>query len=397
MAKKPRRVAVMLDLRWALKRHTEVFSGMQRFAQAHTWESIVDEFADRTLSEQRGAVPYDGIVARANKSLAKMARRLDVPLVNVWFTSPARKELPGVFPDYAAAARMRAEHLLARGLRSFAVLARVDRGAKIEAAAFRETVQDAGCQCIFETLPLDPVGNYTIWQKSRARVNAWMNRWQPPIGVFVHADDVGRWVAQMCLQRGWRIPQDVALISGANEETYCLHPRPSLSSIERGFDRVGYEAARLLEQLMDERASGRNRSAASAPEHIFVAPQALVVRESTDFFAVDDPLVAAALEFISAHSHRRIGQNDVSRAVSAETRTLQSRFRKVLDRPIVAVIRQVRIERAKRELVQSNLSLRQIARDVGFGESARMNDVFRRELGVSPGEYRKQRQLNHGR
>jgi LacI family transcriptional regulator len=79
--------------------------------------------------------------------------------------------------------------------------------------------------------------------------------------------------------------------------------------------------------------------------------------------------------------------------VLAETRTLQLRFRKVLNRPIAAEIRRVRIERAKRELTQSERRLSEIARDVGFGEPMRMYEVFRRELGVTPSDYRKQRQL----
>ena len=36
--------------------------------------------------------------------------------------------------------------------------------------------------------------------------------------------------------------------------------------------------------------------------------------------------------------------------------------------------------------------LSEIARDVGFGKAMRMYEVFRRELGVTPGQYRKQRQ-----
>ena len=35
----------------------------------------------------------------------------------------------------------------------------------------------------------------------------------------------------------------------------------------------------------------------------------------------------------------------------------------------------------------------ELARDVGFGETMRMYDVFRRELGVTPSEYRKERQV----
>jgi AraC-like DNA-binding protein len=42
--------------------------------------------------------------------------------------------------------------------------------------------------------------------------------------------------------------------------------------------------------------------------------------------------------------------------------------------------------------VQGDRSLSQIAQDVGFGSAARMCTVFRRELGVTPGQYRRQRQ-----
>jgi LacI family transcriptional regulator len=126
---------------------------------------------------------------------------------------------------------------------------------------------------------------------------------------------------------------------------------------------------------------------------IRLAPHGLVVRESTDFFAVKNPVVAAALAFISANSHRRIGPGDVATAVGVETRTLQNYFRAAIQRPIATEIRRVRIERAKRELAQSNRALDAIARDVGFGNIQRLYEVFRRELGVAPGEYRKARQL----
>jgi LacI family transcriptional regulator len=115
----------------------------------------------------------------------------------------------------------------------------------------------------------------------------------------------------------------------------------------------------------------------------------LVVRESTDFFAVDDPIVARALAYIAAHSHRPIGPDDVAKAVSVELRTLLNYFRKALNRPIAAEIRRVRIERAKRELTQSTRPLAAIARDVGFGSLQRFYEVFRRELDIGPNEYRK--------
>ena len=203
----------------------------------------------------------------------------------------------------------------------------------------------------------------------------------------------------MCHKRGWRVPEDIAIIAGANEESICENPGPSLSSIELGYDRIGYEAARLLDELMDEterqlrsqQTGSRTKQTAIAPRCVMLPPQGLVVRESTDFFAVSDSLVAAALEFIAAQSHKSIGPSDVARAVATELRTLQRRFRKSLDRPIATEIRRVRIERAKRELTQTDRPIGAISRDVGFGDPMRMYEIFTRELGVTPSHYRKQR------
>lgn len=136
---------------------------------------------------------------------------------------------------------------------------------------------------------------------------------------------------------------------------------------------------------------------APPPEPIRLIPHGLVVRESTDFYAVNNEAVAAALAFIAANSHRRIGPDDVAAAVGTETRTLQNYFRDTLQRPIATEIRRVRLERAKRELSQSDRPLDAIARDVGFGNIQRLYEVFRRELGVAPGEYRLRRQLGSGK
>jgi AraC-like DNA-binding protein len=37
-----------------------------------------------------------------------------------------------------------------------------------------------------------------------------------------------------------------------------------------------------------------------------------------------------------------------------------------------------------------------IAREVGFGNIHRLYEVFRRELGITPGEYRRQRRVRSG-
>jgi LacI family transcriptional regulator len=382
---KPRRVAVMLDLDWPYKRHAGIFVGTQQYAKKHGWESIIDEYADDTLSSLPAkATRYDGIIARATGKLAQRATSLKVPLVNVWFGSPLQRKLPGVFPDFRSIGCLRAEHLLAQGFRRFAGLTSEEPAQVLEMEAFSRTVNNAGYACSMGKMPLAPSSSLSQWRKAERAIATSMADWKPPIGVFAGREQWGRLLVQMCRGRGWRVPEDVAIIAGDNEETFCERPHPTLTSVELGYERIGYEAARLLDRLMGGKAP--------PAEAILMPPHGLVVRESTDFFAADDPLIAAALEFITAKSHLEIGPDDVAAAVNAETRTLQRRFRKYLDRPIATKIRQVRIERAKRQLTQGKQGMKEIARDVGFGEAMRMYDVFRRELGVTPSKYRRQRQ-----
>jgi len=397
MAREPRRVAVMLELHWPYKWHSGVFAGTQQYAQEHGWHSVIDEYVDDSLAaSSRRAPPYDGVIARVTKNLAERAARSHVPVVNIWLSGPAWNKLPGVFADFSAIGQMRAEHLLTRGFRRFAALTNNNERAHArDVKAFVAAVGEEGFSCLTTKIPLTFSQTLAHWRRTERNIAAWMDDWHPPIGVYVGSELIGRMVVQMCHNRGWRVPEDVAIITGWNEETYCEHLRPTLTSVEVGFERIGYEAARLLDRLMDERQKGKQIKG-TAPEHILLPPQGLVVRESTDFLAVEDELVANALRFISANSHHPIGPDDVARAVGAETRTLQNRFRKFLDRPIATEIRRVRIERAKRELAQSKRRLSEIAREVGFGATMRMYEVFRRELGVTPSEYRKQRQRENG-
>jgi LacI family transcriptional regulator len=251
-ARKPLRVAIMLDLQWSYKRHSEVFAGVQKYAVEQAWVSIIDEFADDTLRRERGeAERYDGVIARANPLLARRAARRGVPVVNVWSSSPARHLLPGVFPDSTATGRLVAEHLLARGFRTFTTLTSPENADhELEVAEFTRVVRDAGFGCASVLVPQNPDCDVTNWRRTERLIVRAMGGWTPPVGVYVGSEVYGRLVVQLCHLRGWRIPGDVALVAGKNETTLCEQPRPSLTSVEIGYTRIGYVAAELLDRLM---------------------------------------------------------------------------------------------------------------------------------------------------
>ncbi len=84
---------------------------------------VVDEFVHHTLANLReNKLPYDGVIARANKPLFSIACKQGISIVNVGGNSPVRDKMHGVFPDTPWAGQLAAEHLLARGFRNFATI-----------------------------------------------------------------------------------------------------------------------------------------------------------------------------------------------------------------------------------------------------------------------------------
>jgi LacI family transcriptional regulator len=169
---------------------------------------------------------------------------------------------------------LRAEHLLDRGFRNFAMLTSREAAAKLESAEFHRLMRDAGFASVAVKTPTHIAKTHAKWKETEALIAEWMHQWQLPIGVHVHSDFTGRVVVQKCLERGWRVPEDVGIVVGMNEKSICEQLEPSLSSVEMGYERVGYQAAELLDRLMDKkRRSSKKKATRSDPSHILVPPK----------------------------------------------------------------------------------------------------------------------------
>lgn len=376
-----KRVAVMLDIMWPYRRHTGVFTGTQTYArECGTWDCVIDEFVCTTLQEDKGA--YDGIIARATPALARAAKKLRIPLVNVWVNSPVMSSLPGVFGDYAATGRMAAEHLMQRGFRHFACLTGTgDQAHRSESKGFHEAIRKRGGTCSCLEVHRHYYQNVNDWKQFKREVKNWIAGWERPIGVFITFPDVtGRHIAEAVRTAGLAIPEHVAIIQSENDPVLGMDPPPSLSSVDLSYESIGYQAAEMLDQLMKK----------NQPEvlHQFIEPTGVVARQSTDFLAVDDELVANALRCISEMAHQPIDVNDVCEAACSGRRTLERRFQDVLGRTIAEEILRLRIERAKRELAYTDTPIKQVARLAGFRDAKRLHEVFMREVRLSPSAFR---------
>lgn len=379
---KPRRVLIAIDLRYQLRHHHGVFAGAQQYAAEHAdWDTVIQPFV---RSAGAGSLTrYDGIIARATVGLARQAARARVPLVNIWSGSPVRT-VPGVFPDFRTCGRLAAEHLVSRGLRQFAFHGFTrHRASALALEGIEEVLRENGLShtslAVSRRCDEDP----RAWDAYARAVERWMAGWKPPLGVVVSQDILCRYLASACRHAGLRVPVDVTLIGMGNEPLVCMRPEPSLSSIDLNYERVGYEAAAMLDRLM----AGAARPAAP----ILVEAGSLAVRQSTDAYAVDDPTVSAALHFVAERSHGPLRVEAVADHVHVTVRSLERRFRAVLGRTVVEEIARLRLERAKRTLVDSDVPIKNVAHQSGFRGVKHFHKVFRAAEGVTPGEYRRRR------
>ena len=381
---KQRRVAVMIDLVWPYKSSVEVRAGCQQYADRAGWDCTVNPFADRALKLRPTAGPYDGVLGRATRRLAETARQARMPVVNVWMNSPTRN-LPSVFPDAEAAGRMAAEHLLGRGFRQFGYLGYArDVCSRLELAGFRSAIDRRGFSCSVHRFARNSITRAATWERFIGDLEAWIETWTTPIGIFGIKDLACRYLIDVCRSRGLHVPRDVAVIGSFNETAICDYPPPTLTSIDLDYTRIGYQAAELLDRLMN------GTRPPTEPQRI--APAALVPRQSTDSFAVDDPVVGGALRFIAEHGHEPIRVADVADATPTTRRSLERRFQKTMRRTIAEEITRLRLERAKRRLVEADEPLKVVARASGFSTANHFYKAFIRVEGISPAEYRQRRQ-----
>jgi LacI family transcriptional regulator len=384
-ASKPR-VAISLELEWAYKRHLQMYAGCQQYADEAGWQSSVNPAVDRMLGVGADGRPgYDGIIARVTPVLAAAASAAGVPLVNVWLNSPARN-LPAVFPDFELSGVMAAEHLIGRGFRQFGYLGHrrhIDSAQQL--AGFRRITQAAGFPCTTHHLTaIQLEGRAHGWEAFVVGLEAWIDTWEPPIGIFVCGDLFSRYLIDVCRARGLHISQDIAIIGTGNEPELCNSPEPGLTSIDMGFGKVGYRAAALLDHLL---SGGKPPD---TPE--LIAPAELVPRHTTDVYASEDLIVARALRYISENSHRRIQVDHVATAVATTRRTLERRFSDFAGRTIADEITRLRLERAKRRMVETDAPMKDVAIDAGFRNADHFYKVFARIEGMPPSQYREERQ-----
>jgi LacI family transcriptional regulator len=216
-------------------------------------------------------------------------------------------------------------------------------------------------------------------------IAAWLQSLPRPLAVFACNDVRGRQIIDACNESGLSVPEEVAVIGVDDDEVICELCNPPLSSVQPDTMRLGYEGAALLDAMMEGE---------TAPEEtIFIPPKGIARRLSSEAAAIDDRGVASAMQIIRDHACEGLTVQGVVKRLHISRSTLERRFFAAFGRTPATEIERVRMSRAKLLLMETRYKLSKIALLTGYGTASQFATAFKRNTGLTPGNFRKQTQL----
>jgi LacI family transcriptional regulator len=247
--------------------------------------------------------------------------------------------------------------------------------------AFEELAKQAVAEC--HVFRATIAAMQSDWESEQEQLAEWIRALPKPIGVMAANDERGLQVLDACRRAHVAVPEQVAVIGVDNDEPLCDLSIPPMTSIDVNAEGVGYEAAALLDRLMDGRkASGKMTK---------IAPRGVVTRLSTDMVASEDEEVNRAVRYIRENACKGLQVVDVVAYMGMSRASLQQRMKQIVGRTIHQEIQRVRLARVQELLVMSGMTIKQVTREAGFASVQYMTRVFRAVTAETPARYRNRR------
>jgi LacI family transcriptional regulator len=385
---KRQRVALLVESSRAYGR--EVLSGIAAFVREHEYWSVF--FQDLNLCDSTPewlkTWKGEGIISRLeNDDIVGLIRRLKVPVVYLRRVEGSTNA-PQILTNNAEVSRLCFEHLKERGFRHFAYCGFNGADYSDERKeTFVSLVEEAGLRChVYGGIPHPAKGDTAqhegLGLQDGSLLVDWIRRLPKPIGLMACNDMRGQQVLDACRSIGVALPDEIAVIGVDNDEVLCNLSNPPLSSVAPNAERIGYEAAALLSRMMT--------GARISTREIFVKPNGVVPRRSTEVLAIEDKQMAAATRFIREHACEGIDVSDVLHAVPMSRSTMDRRFIQILGYSSKDEILRVRLNRAKQLLAETDLPLSRIAEKVGLEHVEHFSRIFKNRVGMTPSAFRTQ-------
>jgi LacI family transcriptional regulator len=378
---------------WTIWQH-RLMAGALRYADAHPrillrgFAPAVDLEATAGELESWGAQGMFGFLEYEDVNRLFGALQQPLPLVN----SALSTERPGVVTvigDFSAFVETAVGHLRQLGLRSLAVLV-LEEGPQVRENLVQTFLRVAKPRNPAKASLVYPADRACLWNPEAPvkpvprRLAQWLRKLPKPAGVLCCHLGGGGYTIRCCRALGLRVPEDVAVI-GSDDTDLSLASDPTLTSVLLSLETVGFEAMRLLMDMID------GRSPPSSTVRLRCAD--LHVRESTGRRRPEICDISGALECIQEQACRGVTVKEVIHQTQRVSRvTFHRRFREMVGKTPAQAIRERQLQEVRRLLTGTELPVTMISDLSGFSSPKVLARLFRLAEGTTLREYRKRHQ-----
>lgn len=364
----------------------EVVEGVGQYLQASqcTWNIFVeDDFVYHKDTIE--SLPIDGIIADFDDpETAERLKHVNVPVVAVGgsYQNPEDyPDLPYVATDNYALVEAAFLHLKQKGIHYFAFYglhAECEKHWSVERKnAFLSLMHKYEHKNDIYLGDKTHSGN---WRETQSKLGEWLQTLPAHSGIIAVTDARARHLLQACEELKIPVPEQLCVIGIDNEELIQYLSRVSLSSVAQGTRRIGYQAAKILHNLLN------GKPVSHTP--ILIPPLKVEQRSSTDYRSLRDPLVMQAMHYIRRRACQGIKTEQVLDHLRVSRSNLEQRFKEEMHKTIHQVIHEEKLERAKDMLRFTEIPIQEIAEICGYPSPQYFYAVFRKEYNQTPKEFR---------
>jgi len=363
-----------------------ILKGLIRYSKNHgPWIFYRLPSYYKTLYGAKGVIQWakeweaDAIIARwdDDDDDTNLLTSLNIPVIlqNYRSRSDYFSNLTG---DYIGAGEMAAKFFIKRRYRNFAFYG--NKGvvwSQERAEGFRKEIEKIGGNYYyFESENL----NGEQWNSSHIKLDEWLFSLPKPIALFACDDSFALQVSEICKINNIAIPDEIALLGVDNDELICNLSDPPISSIALDTERGGYEAGKLIDQLIHHERT--------EPFNIIVRPTRFELRKSTEKYNITNEYIQKIVNYIEDHFTSEINIDELTHLVPLSRRNMEIKFKEEMGTTIYQFILNCRIDYFTNLLLTTNRPLFDIALESGFNDYKNISRLFKKMKGYTPSAYR---------
>ena len=385
LLRQPLNIALLLNAK--LVNHTHIMRGFSAYMKQHqlNWSITLNH----EIEHRRGddiSLWFDGFVADYNHiGHRSLFEPMNAKVVGIRSGTDQEQKAfkhPTIVLDNAKMMSIAHEYLTAKGLNQIACYGLHDddqnHWQKTRLATyFKKQLQNSEKSIIYR----GNKASFNSWMKETSDLAYWLEGLPKPCGIIVTSDLRARTLINICKSQNIIVPDEISVLSIGDVEPNELFQDISLSVVDPNYYQMGWLAADNLNLQLSDQAFQNT---------IWVEPDSVKEGVSTDFRAVIDQDVLRALYFVRSNFNKGIKVQQVVDFAGCSRSTLESKFKSLVGHALHLEIHNQKMDHVKMLLLSTEDSITQVAEASGFPSSQYLYSLFKKELNITPTEFRLQ-------